>query len=507
MSYAVCHVKKFKAGDVTGLQIHNNRQVDHSHTNQDIDYSRSHLNYDLHTQEQVIYRHAINERIEQLHLERAVRKDATVMAGVVITSDQAFFKDMSPEQSRQFFKDAYDFLGERYGRENIISARVHMDETTPHMHLCFVPVTPDQRLCAKEVFKPSEYHELQEAFHAHMVARGYDLQRGCTSDGKRKHLDTLDYKVQQAEQRVQQAQERTERAEGMVKTQDATITQQRGEIERLQREVKDTQRTVAERIGAADKYATQKIGSADKYAADVTKAADRDAERTRAGARDERDAMLTRAKGEVEELRREIPALQEQKAVAEKELAEVRDAAEYRALEPVKVERKMFSQEPVRYTITAEDFKRYQGMMQKGHDLERQLYVQGQQLDRQDRLRGENDNLVRENRQLRRDRDELTLTVKGRVTYINRVHDYFDKNPEIGEKAMAHVQGLEKEQERAERVEKFRANLKPDEQKWLDRHLQAGDTEKADKILDIAEQRQKDEPVIERNRGFDIGGR
>lgn len=51
----------------------------------------------------------------------------------------------------EYFNRAFDFLKERVGEENIISAVVHMDEKTPHLHLCFVPLTKDKRLSAKEI--------------------------------------------------------------------------------------------------------------------------------------------------------------------------------------------------------------------------------------------------------------------------------------------------------------------------------------------------------------------
>ncbi|MCH3737880.1 plasmid recombination protein, partial [Campylobacter coli] len=73
-------------------------------------------------------------------------------ANIIISSDSEFFKKLTPEQEREFFKTAYDFYCEKYGKENVISAMVHKDETTPHLHLLIVPLTKDGRLCAKELF-------------------------------------------------------------------------------------------------------------------------------------------------------------------------------------------------------------------------------------------------------------------------------------------------------------------------------------------------------------------
>ena len=86
------------------------------------------------------------------------------MVGVLVSSDREFFNKLSPEQQREFFKTAYDYVAERYGRENIVAARVHMDETTPHMHLHLVPLTADGRLSAKELFDRKTYSSFSKNF-------------------------------------------------------------------------------------------------------------------------------------------------------------------------------------------------------------------------------------------------------------------------------------------------------------------------------------------------------
>src|SRR5699024_4872032 len=68
----------------------------------------------------------------------------------------------APEGSqKQFFEETYDFLSERYGEENVIAGVVHNDETTPHMHFAFMPVTYDEKrerekVSAKEVLNRNE---------------------------------------------------------------------------------------------------------------------------------------------------------------------------------------------------------------------------------------------------------------------------------------------------------------------------------------------------------------
>src|SRR5699024_12271583 len=88
-------------------------------------------------------------RIEQAGCRK--RKDSTRFVDTLITASPEFFKGKSPKEIQAFFQRAAEFLTHRVGRENIVSAVVHMDEKTPHLHLTFVPLTKDTRLCAKEI--------------------------------------------------------------------------------------------------------------------------------------------------------------------------------------------------------------------------------------------------------------------------------------------------------------------------------------------------------------------
>lgn len=199
MSYAVVRVQKFSAGSVKGIEMHDRREKDHSNTNPDIDYTKSENNYDLHSAQHNNFRRAVNERISQLDLPKAVRKDAVVMAQVLVTSDSVFFDNLEYQDNitKDFFTKAYDFLADRYGRENVISATVHMDERTPHMHFNFVPVTSDGRLSAKSILTRQTLTEQQDAFFQN-VGKEFNLQRGELKDeGKRRtHLETSEYKIE-----------------------------------------------------------------------------------------------------------------------------------------------------------------------------------------------------------------------------------------------------------------------------------------------------------------------
>lgn len=190
--------------DVKGIQIHNQREKE-SHTNLDIEKEQSHLNYDLHNDQYIDYLRTVKEKIEQnVETNRAIRKDAVVMCEFVVTSDRGFFECLSkenPDSQKEFFEEAYSFLKERYGEHNIVHAAVHLDEKTPHMHVGMVPVTEEKKLSAKQIFNRKELVSLQDDFHAHMVEKGFDLERGVSSN--KKHIETARFKALTAKEEVQ----------------------------------------------------------------------------------------------------------------------------------------------------------------------------------------------------------------------------------------------------------------------------------------------------------------
>ena len=198
MSFLVLHMDKFKKEAVRGIQSHNRRERE-SHSNPDIDYERSAGNYDLHDNAAESYGEVIQNRIDDLLLVKAVRKDAVHMCGLIVSSDSAFFEKLSPEETKRFFEESKAFLTEFVGAENVISAMVHMDEKTPHMHFMHVPVTPDGRLNANKIYTRESLKMLQTELPRHLQSRGFDLQRGVEQEpgAKKKHLNTREFKQQQ----------------------------------------------------------------------------------------------------------------------------------------------------------------------------------------------------------------------------------------------------------------------------------------------------------------------
>lgn len=218
MSYSICRVAKIKASGVTGIQIHDRREKDGvSHTNEDIDWTKTRENIDL-LEQQERFRTVVSNRIDELNLTKQPRNDATVMAQCLITSDNAFFQKMNKAEQTEYFKKSFDFLEKRYGKENMVSAVIHYDERTPHMHVNFVPVTSDGRLSARDLFSPKELRKLQDDYNKFVRENGYDLERGQPSE--KEHLSVEEYKVATRYEQLKEKQAELDRLEQIDKSAD-----------------------------------------------------------------------------------------------------------------------------------------------------------------------------------------------------------------------------------------------------------------------------------------------
>ena len=144
-------MEKYKRQDVTPVEKENERDENYQGSNPQIDSKRTSGNYHL-IYPQGKYIDMINKRLATLTLKRKIRSDAILMNSFVIGSNGEFFKGMRAWEQHAFFEDCSRFFMEKYGYENMLSAVVHVDETTPHLHLNFVPIN-DGRLSSKSLFE------------------------------------------------------------------------------------------------------------------------------------------------------------------------------------------------------------------------------------------------------------------------------------------------------------------------------------------------------------------
>ena len=191
--HAILRFAKHKAGPAGALEAHHERTKEQYASNPDIDTSRSRDNFHIIRPEQK-YRREIDSRIKAAGCR--TRKDSTMFVDTLITASPEFFTSRSKKEIQAYFTEAVAFMEQKVGRGNIFSAVVHMDEKTPHLHLCFTPITEDGRLSAKEILgNRAQLSKWQDEFHAHMKKAFPVLKRGESALGtKRKHIPTWLFK-------------------------------------------------------------------------------------------------------------------------------------------------------------------------------------------------------------------------------------------------------------------------------------------------------------------------
>ena len=192
MSMIVARMQKMKAENLIGIGNHNQRKTK-NHSNPDIDTSLSELNYDLVNRTDN-YKKDIEKFInENKSTTRAVRKDAVLINEWIITSDRKFFENLSDEDTKEFFISAKEYFAENFGEENIRYATVHLDESTPHLHMGIVPFDEDKKLSAKRVFNREALRNVQEDLPKHLQEKGFDIKRGLEGSD-RKNLTVPEFK-------------------------------------------------------------------------------------------------------------------------------------------------------------------------------------------------------------------------------------------------------------------------------------------------------------------------
>ena len=127
---------------------------------------------------------------EVVELADVLDCDSVRLVEALVTATPEFFKGKEKAEIKAYFQEALNFIKEHQDPKTIISAVVHMDEKTPHMHLSFVPLTEDRRLCAKEIVgNKKKLTQWQDRFWEHMVKKYPDLKRGeSASETGRDHI-------------------------------------------------------------------------------------------------------------------------------------------------------------------------------------------------------------------------------------------------------------------------------------------------------------------------------
>ena len=204
MSYAIIRNQKYKRENLKGIFRHNERKNE-NYSNKNIDKEKSHLNYSL-KDPRYSYEKEFERIRKEYNLKGQIKTVSNIACEYIITSDNEFFNRIGEKETRRFFETAYKFVCEykNLGEQYILSAKIHNDEDTPHLHLVFLPVvhTKDKKgnaidkLACSEFWKEKDsYRQLQNAFYEYMVSHNFELERGLPKEEtNRTHLSIEEYK-------------------------------------------------------------------------------------------------------------------------------------------------------------------------------------------------------------------------------------------------------------------------------------------------------------------------
>lgn len=252
--FFMAHVAKYTRGGIQGLSNHLDRKTK-NHSNKDIDVSKSHLNYDLNqNQGDTISR--LNERLEQVYCMN--RKDVKAVADWIVTLPKEL-EDRPADEQRQFFQATKDFLDKQYGEENNISANVHMDETTPHMHYAFVPVIYDEKkqrekVSAKIVLNRNHLQKFHEQLDQYLQAEIPQIYERGVVNGQTVGVDTVEElkQLQLREKALKQELKNLDDRKETLISQTATLKQDYVQYESVKQKVETTRidsKPIKEKIG------------------------------------------------------------------------------------------------------------------------------------------------------------------------------------------------------------------------------------------------------------------
>jgi len=201
MSYAIIRNEKYKRENLKGIYRHNERR-NKNYSNKNINQELSYLNYSLKDCKHS-YEKEFDLLKEKYNLKGQIKTVSNIVCEYIITSDKEFFNSIGAEETKRYFETAYKFVCDykNLGEQYVLSAKVHMDEETPHMHLVFIPVvhTKDKKgndidkIACSEFWKEKDsYKQLQDAFYNYIKSHNFNLERG--NETNRIHLSVKDYK-------------------------------------------------------------------------------------------------------------------------------------------------------------------------------------------------------------------------------------------------------------------------------------------------------------------------
>ena len=210
MSYAIIRNTNYKMKNLSGIYRHNERK-NTNYSNKEINKQNSKLNYSIKAPYST-YEKMFNDIRKKYDLKGMIKKVSNVMCEFIITSDKEFFNNIGEEETKRYFQTAYKFVANynNLGEDFIVSAKVHMDESTPHMHIVFIPVVHKKdkngneisKIACSEYWKGKDsYKKLQDNFYSYITKAGFNLERGNKKENEHIPIEKLkkitNYEIQE----------------------------------------------------------------------------------------------------------------------------------------------------------------------------------------------------------------------------------------------------------------------------------------------------------------------
>ncbi len=200
MSYAIIRNSNYKMKNLSGIYRHNERK-NTNYSNKEINKQKSKLNYSIKAPYST-YEKIFKDIKTNYNLQGMIKKVSNVMCEFIITSDKDFFESIGEEETKRYFQTAYKFVANynNLGEDFIVSAKVHLDESTPHSHILFIPVVHKKdkngnsirKIACSEYWKGKDsYRKLQDNFYLYMTKSGFDLERGNKEENEHIPIEKL----------------------------------------------------------------------------------------------------------------------------------------------------------------------------------------------------------------------------------------------------------------------------------------------------------------------------
>lgn len=233
--FCIMRTEKRKRTDLSGIQKENTRTA--TEYNNRVAPGMDIFNVTL--KESNNWLQDINNEIKAAGAK--TRSNSVLALDTIYTASPDFFTGRNNAENDRFFRDCLKFHESHFG--HIISAVIHYDETTPHLHVVSVPLTKDGRLSARDVIgNKSKMSKTQDSFFE-QVGRGYGLERGIHMDGqeKKQHISAQEHQLREIKQQIAREQEKLGAIEHSEETARTRAQEYRRTAAKLQKEVEQLQ--------------------------------------------------------------------------------------------------------------------------------------------------------------------------------------------------------------------------------------------------------------------------